>query len=251
MTWSLTARIITRKKISTKDGYLFLAGRHKIINSRESNQQESVYKTAIAVSAYKALSILPTIKFIGITGSLAMNNAKQDSDIDLMIITSPNTLWFSRLMSLLLLDIYGIKRRKAGDRQQKNKVCINIWLDELDLSWPKSKRNIYTAHEIAQIKSVLNRSQTYKKFINANSWVKRYWPNAIKTDAKILSNKDIKNDFMNDLISLLNNLAFRLQYLYMKPKITNETITSTRALFHPRDWSQNIARKLKHFQIDH
>src|SRR3990167_5070258 len=142
LTWSLTARIITRKKISTKDGYLFLAGRHKIINSRESNQQESVYKTAIAVSAYKALSILPTIKFIGITGSLAMNNAKQDSDIDLMIITSPNTLWFYRLMSLLLLDIYGIKRRKAGDRQQKNKVCINIWLDELDLSWPKSKRNI-------------------------------------------------------------------------------------------------------------
>ena len=70
----------------------------------------------------------------------ALNNAKKNSDIDLLIITSKNTLWTTRIISFALLKFAGFKLRRAGDKNEKDKLCLNMWLDESDLVL--KKRNI-------------------------------------------------------------------------------------------------------------
>ena len=55
-----------------------------------------------------------------------------------------------------------------------------MWLDESDMVWQRKDRNIYTAHEIAQIVPLINKDKTYEKFLSHNRWILDFWPNAVK-----------------------------------------------------------------------
>ena len=125
------------------------------------------------------------------------------------------------------------------DKSQKDRLCLNIWLDESNLIWREG--NIYTAHEIAQIVPLANKDRTYEKFLYKNKWILDFWPNAVRIKpTKILSVK-----CCSPIIRLLEKIAYRLQYFYMKKKITRETVTPTRAIFHPEDWGQVVLDRLK------
>lgn len=220
----------------------------KSIKSKIRIQREKIseQKLIIAKKAAKILSKISTVKFVGITGSLAMMNANENSDIDLMIITSRGTLWSSRLVILVLLVILDIPFRRAGKRDEANKLCLNMWFDELDLVWSKSDRNIYTSHEIAQIIPLVNKDQTYEKFLYQNKWILDYWPNAVCVNekVKVKSEKVFRFSFLDFPLRILEKLAFKIQYLYMKSKITRELVTPTRAIFHPQDWGKVVLTKL-------
>ena len=99
-----------------------------------------------------------------------MNNAVENDDIDLMIITAANRLWLTRLLASLLLFPWLRRGRKIH-----NRVCLNLWLDESALAL--TQRNLYIAHEICQAKPVFERNKTYQKFIAANLWYKKFLPN--------------------------------------------------------------------------
>jgi len=214
---------------SQSNSYYHLPSRQSIIKTRQSRSRfsQSKLKRAHRISRY--LSFIPTIKLIAITGALSMANSRQHDDIDLFIITKKNRLWLTRLFSILLLELLQLRRRPQ-DKQTTNKICLNLFLDESSLKLSSSQRNLYTAHEVAQIKPVFNKNSTYQNFLNQNSWVKTYLPHAItitKSPPK-LSTPSI------DLFNYLETLAYKLQFFYMKSKITNETISKTRAFFHPR-----------------
>ena len=227
-------------KVVGKRGYFFIKDREGIILKRFMRKRISARKVVIAKRAAKILSFIPTIKMVAVTGALAMENANEEADIDLMIITSKGTLWTTRLFTLLLLDILGIPRRKYGDRNQKNKLCLNIWLDENNLAW--RKRNMFTAHEIAQIKPLVNKEETYEKFISKNKWITDYWPNAVKVQSY-----PRQTNLRPSLLTFFEPLTRKFQLWYMKDKVTREVITPTRALFHPVDWGDIVASKLKLF----
>jgi len=110
-------------------------------------------KWPIAQRAVKLLSFIPWINLVAATGALAMNNCRKDDDIDLMIITAANRLWLTRLLSLLLL--FPFLRR--GSRIN-NRLCLNLFLDESALVL--NQQNLYTAHELCQLKPLYNRDQT-------------------------------------------------------------------------------------------
>jgi D-beta-D-heptose 7-phosphate kinase/D-beta-D-heptose 1-phosphate adenosyltransferase len=220
------------------------------IKSKQRLQREKISekKIVIAKKAAKIISQIPTVKFVGITGALAMMNAKEDSDIDLMIITSSNSLWTTRAFAYLLICLFGIQRRYPNDKIQKNRLCINMWLDETDLIWNKADRNIYTAHEIAQIIPLINKNNTYEKFLFLNRWILSFWPNAVAVPYAI-SNKPYgsettKHKPYSIMLSFIEKISYRIQYNYMKSKITREVITKSRAIFHPNDWGKVVLKKL-------
>jgi hypothetical protein len=114
--------------------------------------------------------LIPWVKLVALTGARAMNNASLADDIDLMIITAENRLWLTRLLLVILLFPWLRRGQKISRR-----LCLNLWLDESALSL--KQQNLYTAHEICQLKPLYNRDQTYQKFINANLWVKTFLAN--------------------------------------------------------------------------
>ena len=228
-------------KVTSKRGFYFLEGREGLIYKKLLRKRISAKKIKIADNAAKILSFVPGVKMVAVTGSLAMENSSEDSDIDLMIVTKRGLLWTTRLLAYTAVRLFGIQTRNPGMGEQKNKLCLNIWLDERDLNWPKGDRNIYTAHEIAQIIPIVNKGRTYEMFLMENKWILNFWPNAVRINKKLNANP---SSFPFFPLSLIEKFAFKLQYQYMKNKLTREVITPTRALFHPQDWARVVLGRL-------
>lgn len=227
--------------VSIKNGYCFIDGKEGAIYKRILRKRISTKKLEIARRAAGVLSLVPGVKMVAVTGSLAMENATDESDIDLMVITRKGSLWTTRLLGYWVIGLFGLKLRRPHNRDQRDALCLNMWLDESDLAWPKKDRNVYTAHEIGQILPLVNKDLSYEKFIYKNKWIHNFWPNSVKISSSKINGKWKKE---SGKFNLIEKIAFWLQYRHMKSKITREVVTSTRALFHPQDWGKVVLDRL-------
>jgi D-beta-D-heptose 7-phosphate kinase/D-beta-D-heptose 1-phosphate adenosyltransferase len=226
--------------VTNKNGYFYLEGREGLIYKRLLRKRISAKKNKIAQKASHVLSFIPGVKMVAITGSLAMENSSEESDIDLMIITRKGALWTTRAFTYMVIHAFGLAARKPNDLRQKDKLCLNMWLDESDLVWPKKDRNLYTAHEIAQIVPLVNKNKTYEKFLFQNKWILGYWPHSVK-----IENYKLKIVNSRVGLGLLELIAYKIQLNHMRSRITREVITPTRAIFHPQDWGKVVLKKMK------
>ncbi len=237
---TLLYELVKEKKIVQKDHFYCLKGREKIINRRRQREKYSQQKIVTANKVVQLIKLIPWIKLVGVTGALAMNNSTENDDIDLLIITTENRLWLTRLMLVLVLELLGYRRRPQT-KNYKNKICLNMFLDETVLSLSKERQNLYTAHEIVQMKPIFNKEQTYERFLAANEWAKRYLPNGFQKYQGYQKRKDKKLLTTNySLLDRLNKLAYKLQYKYMKSKMTREQVNDNFAFFHPQDRTKEI-----------
>ncbi|MBU0998358.1 hypothetical protein KJ570_02420 [Patescibacteria group bacterium] len=228
------------------NGFFYFKNSKVLVSSRILRKRNSLKKIQIAREVSRLLKKIPFVKMVAVTGSLSMFNAKDSSDVDLMVVTRKGRLWTTRLLSILLLILYGIKIRRWGDRNEKNKICINVWIDETSLTWAKNNRNFYTAHEIAQIIPLFDREKTYQMFLNKNFWLKEYWPNSVKIE-KIKKYRKYKK--LNIVEKNIEKLSFDFQKFYMKKKRTREVVNSKKAFFHPIDRSKDVNLHLmKYFE---
>lgn len=226
-----------------KHGFYFLSGREEIVGKRERRKKEGGKKLDFARKIIQKLSLVPTVSFIGISGGLALENSEKNDDIDLFVITSKNTLWVTRLILVFLLIIMGQYRGRG--KKESQKVCLNMLIDEESLSFPKKRQDLYTAHEIVQLRPVLNRNNVYEKFMNANRWVKKFLPNGI--DIRILGYKDIKKKspsiLISQYLSIFERIAKSIQLSYMKKHRTKETISDHFLAFHPFDYKSFVLKE--------
>lgn len=255
--WEVARRVVRgrqfAKKIIFKNGFYFTAGRDGLILKRLVRERNSSNKLIIARKAGDTLQVVPGIKGVFITGALAMGSADESSDIDLMIVTQKGLLWTTRLLTFLLLRLVGISLRKPGQVEQKDKLCLNMWFDEGALSWPKKKRNLFSAHEIAQVIPIINKEQIYERFLFSNRWLKKYWPNAVRIERTAnnvqRTDKNLYAKTYTLLPRLVEKFAFWIQYSYMKPKITREVVTSHKAIFHPNDLEGIVLTRFRSYFV--
>lgn len=170
-------KIAQAGKLQNKDGFYFLKGRSGLIQIRRERSMWQQEKWAIGRRAASVLSHIPTIQLVGVTGGLAMNNAKVGDDIDLFLVVSDGTLWISRLMATICMDILRLRRR-PHDVTVTNKVCLNMFMTERGMGVSPDEQDCFSAHEVLQMQPVFDRRSMYKRFLNANTWVRTYLPNA-------------------------------------------------------------------------
>ncbi|MBI2587465.1 hypothetical protein HYW29_01485 [Candidatus Amesbacteria bacterium] len=119
------------KGVIFKNGYHFLSSQVNLLKLRKQREQISKKKWLIANRVGDQLSKIKFIEAIFVTGSLAMSNCTPEADIDLMIITSPATLWLTRILVYLSLRSL---RRKPQVISAPDKICDNLYLDMRHLS---------------------------------------------------------------------------------------------------------------------
>src|SRR3989344_3072525 len=222
--------LIKKKRIEYKDGFYTLKKRKFLIRERLQKEKIAVFKLTHAKQVAQWLSIVPTIHFIGVSGALAVNNAPEDDDIDFFIICAPGMLWTTRLFATLFLDLLGM-RRKPGQTKFKNKICLNMFIDRSKLVLPKNERDLYSAHEVAQLKPLVNKFATYERFLKANAWALTFLPHAFS----LLSLDFTKNRGVPKEISYIETKLKQFQTWYMRKRRTNEVIRSYMLRFHPHD----------------
>jgi len=212
----------------------------------------------------KLISLFPQIKLVGLSGSISMMNAKEDDDIDLFIITAKNRLFTGRLITLILAQLFGLRRNretresfnnetmKQLNNVFRNKVCLNLFFDESNLKVPKFKQTEFVGHEVLQMKPIMIKGDIYERFLKANPWVQAIFPNSTwiiskikdqrsKTSSKL---KSLKFKPVFDICALTFDLFERLAKNFQLTSInrhrTTEIITSTQLWFHPDDFEKKI-----------
>jgi hypothetical protein len=101
----------TSIKAKNTNGYYHLLNRDHLVKRRLQREKISQKKLHKALSVAHQLERFSSIRGIFITGNLAMCNADESDDIDLMIITDANRLWTTRLIVTLYLEFFGLRRR--------------------------------------------------------------------------------------------------------------------------------------------
>ncbi|MCL4360292.1 hypothetical protein M1555_03515 [Patescibacteria group bacterium] len=266
------SRLIGSKTVRGRT-YYFLRGRSRTVSLRLDREHAAAGKWLIARHAARVLGFLPTVRLVGVTGGLSMNNAPEDEDIDFMCIVSPKTLWISRLFITLAAELLHLRRRPGSD-QVKDTVCLNMFMDEHAPAVPPGERDFFSAHEVLQMRPVVAKEDAYLRFLRANAWAGTYLPTAWAERMAGASGEEKDSRFrrrqgmVSELLSLpglcyaaigtrvlrvFEYPAMYLQLCYMRKRKTQEVTTPTLIRFHPRDTREIVkkefARRLRKVNI--
>jgi hypothetical protein len=224
--------------IARNNYLMFLKGRQSIVETYKKRHEYSKLKWIAARNIAWKLQIIPTIFLVGVTGGLAVNNADLSDDIDLFFITARGTVWITRLLVNIAVGFYG-KRRKPGDKHVTDLICLNMFISDDAMRLPEAEQDLFSAHEVLQMEPVWSRRDTYRRFLQANMWVKDFLPVAWKIK-QVGRNQHPKvshwwTRVSRNILRRFEIPAKFLQLWYMSKRRTSEIITDRVLRFHPND----------------
>lgn len=127
--------------------------------------------------ASSVLRLVPFVRFIGVVNTLAIDNARPDSDIDFFIIVRRGRLWLTRMGVTVLTYLLGIRRH---GRKVSQRICLSFFMSDRELSLESMKfeaEDPYLAFWTTSIVPMFDRANTWSKFMAANRWVDARLPN--------------------------------------------------------------------------
>ena len=144
-----------------------LRGREDIIETRKRRAKVASGLWPKAARYGRILAILPFVKMVAVTGSLAMNNTEAGKDIDYMIVTAPGYLWTCRALVLLVTRFAKLEGVH---------LCPNYLITTNVLRL--EEHSLYVAHELVQM-IPLSGMEIYEELCRLNDWMADYLPNAL------------------------------------------------------------------------
>lgn len=112
---------------------------------------------------------IPWIKFIAVGNSTSMFASKETSDIDLFIITSKNRMWFVRIFVTIIFSLLWV--RKTNKFHEK-RFCLSFFTttEWMNFNNFTLENDVYLYFRIVYLKPILDYDDTFKNFINSQSW---------------------------------------------------------------------------------
>jgi len=231
-------QMLKSKTISQTGDYYHLPGHASLVARRLKRAKFCAPRLRLAQTLAIKLSHTPGILAIYLTGSLAMSNSSVNDDIDFMIIAHSHHLWTTRFLLTLYTTILGLRRTPNSPRSS-GKLCLNLYLTPMSYALPNHKQSLYTAYELVQAIPLFDPHNTRASLFATNSWIRHYLPNF--PPPKITPSTIYH---LPSTINFFEKLAYRLQLLYMRPKLTREYVTQDSAFFHPHDPGTKVLRGL-------
>ena len=207
--------------INFYNGFYFLFGRDYLVPLRLRREKIAKKKWEKTYNAVWRLKFLPYIKAVFASGSLAMSNAEELGDLDILIIVKHGRIWLSRLLVSGLVSLIGI-RRKYNQKIAPDRICLNHYIANKSLLIPY--KSIYTAQTYINLKPIfVSDPQIIAEFYKANSWLGEY---VLNFEAKELAAEKI-------------NMAMGHNFLTKIKSKAGELILNTKL----GDWLENLARR--------
>lgn len=148
-------------------GYFTLPGRSELVALRERRARIAATMWPRALAYGRAISRLPFVRMVALTGALAMGNVEPNDDFDFLVVTASSRVWVTRM---LIIQAVVKPATRHGDE-----VCPNFLLAEHALAM--QERTLYHAHEVAQMVPLYG-FDVYQRLRDANPWADGFLPNA-------------------------------------------------------------------------
>lgn len=168
-------------RIDEVEGLYVLKGKtdHIAIRQRRYVIAERKYTKAIRIA--RLISCLPHVRAISVCNNLAFSNARDESDIDLFIVTAPGRTWTARFWTAGLLKLFGLR---PSAKRSRDMFCVSFFLsaDALSIeSVALEGGDPYLAHWVAQLIPLYDPEGMQTRFATANTWIHRSLPHARAT----------------------------------------------------------------------
>lgn len=230
----LQNRLIGGRVEEVDDALIKKVGSSLIEQNEYDKNFRSVYldKLKKAEKASGIWSRMPGILMIGITGSVASEYPEKDDDVDIFFICKNNSLWVSRVMVYLFSMFTDIQIRRPGELE-KDRMCLNLWLEVGKLQIPESKRVLKNSMDSVLVK-VIYGQKFYELFLKENTWIRKFTATGYQNKLLASEKEDEKNigKDANFLCRIANEVCFVLSCWYMKRR-GKELINKKQAFFHP------------------
>jgi hypothetical protein len=148
-----------------------LAGRGDLRPGAERRRAASRRRWRAARRAGRLIAALPFVRYVAVSGSLAVDSADAGADIDLFLVTADGRLWLARRL------VVGIVRLAALARVP---LCPNYLVAESAIEL--DDRSVFVAHELAQIVPV-GGEPGHAALVGRNAWAAAFLPNAFEPAA--------------------------------------------------------------------
>jgi len=147
-----------------RGGLYALRGREVVFDLRSMRASRSRQLWPRARRYVRLATRLPFVRFVAVTGALAVDNLGARPDIDLLVVAATGRVWICRRALILLVRL----TRLAGDE-----LCPNYIISESNLRL--DQRDFFTAHELSQMVPVAG-AELYRQMIESNTWATKYLP---------------------------------------------------------------------------
>lgn len=157
--------------------YCFI-GREQAVFERKVRNVRVDRQMRKAVLLAKILRFIPYVRMLALVSSISTGNVKEDSDIDLFIVTQKNRIWLTRL---LVVGVLKILRKRPTAQRKKDMFCASFFVSEDALNIESGSfghDDISYQYYVASIVPLYETHKTYEKFLEANRWLSAYLPNA-------------------------------------------------------------------------
>lgn len=170
----------TKEKLSRnlddliKNHLIFHQGGYFSLGEITQSAQENILKAKQSAEKIKKnkwplifLRAVPFALAIAVTGSVAMDNATEKSDLDLLIIVKEGRIWIARIFTLLIIEMFG---RRRENPKTNEKICLNFFTAR-DTEVPI--QNIAMANMLWRAIPLYG-GNIFAEFINKNYWIKKF-----------------------------------------------------------------------------
>lgn len=164
-------------RLATRDGFWFLRGREEIVAERLRRARIAERKFARARAVSRLIAGIKGVQLIAVANTLAYSASRDESDIDLFIVTKPGALWRVRAVAVGALDIFGLR---PSDGKERDALCLSFFVSEdaLDLHPIAFSEDPYLAYWVASLVPIYDAGGVYGAFMKANEWIREMLPNA-------------------------------------------------------------------------
>ncbi|MFC1700807.1 hypothetical protein ACFLZ0_01575 [Patescibacteria group bacterium] len=158
-------------KIIQKNGFYFIKNNDSlIVKQRIERQKIADKKWRKTIRIVKWFQIVPYLRMVAVSGSLSLNNTKEQSDLDLLIMAKYGRVWIVRFFLSVLTQIIGQRRH---NKAIKDKICLNQYITDEFLEF--KLQNLSNAHSCANLVPILELDE-FQEFINENQWLQEFLP---------------------------------------------------------------------------
>jgi hypothetical protein len=153
-----------RATIEYRQGFFFPRDRRDLVSERRRREARSKIFLDRHRRLLALVCALPYVELVALSGSVAHLNLEGTGDLDLFIVTTGRHVWSVTVAVVLLAKL--LRRRKT--------TCVNFVLADSALTL--DQQDLFTASQIIHLKPLVG-NETYRRFVAANPFVSRFYPN--------------------------------------------------------------------------
>jgi predicted nucleotidyltransferase len=159
-----------KQSVSQKNGFYFLKSNplKEPVKTRIERQKIADKKWKKTRKIVRWFQLVPYCRMAAISGSLALGNTREESDLDLLIMSKQGRVWTLRVLLSALTQAMGQRRHGSVIN---DKICLNQYLT--DQFMEIAPKNLSNAQSLARLVPLFGLSE-FRRFSEENDWANRF-----------------------------------------------------------------------------